>query len=120
MDNLDLFDGELASMVNFTDETASGGMPVLEIKERPKAQEMPKAEPFQEEEPPFEFTPKERDVMDRLAQMAKWVMICGGISMLMWWFETNGMMAIEASYPCTIVCAILAGYGVGTNAHARK
>lgn len=113
MDNLDLFDGELASMVNFTDETASGGMPVLEIKERPKAQEMPKAEPVQEEEPPFEFTPKERDVMDRLASMAKWVMICGGISMLMWWFWMNGLMAMEAAYPCILASAVIGGIGVG-------
>lgn len=118
----EIFDRNLAGMVNFTDETVPAEMPVIERKAK-EAQHAPQKEaPKQEEteEAPFQFTPREQDVMDRLAKMAKWVMVCGGISMLLWWFQTNGMMALEASYPCTIVCAILAGYGVGANARARK
>ena len=61
------------------------------------------------------FTPAERKAIARLANMTKWVGICGGISMLMWWFLTNDLMAMEAAYPCIVGCALLAGFGVGKN-----
>lgn len=51
----------------------------------------------------------------RLELCAKWSIICGGISMLLWWFYVNGMMDLEAAYPCIVVCALLAGFGVGKN-----
>ena len=113
----ELFDEGLKAIMGYRYDNSDipATMPVLEIKERPKVQKAPKAEPVMEEEEPFEFTPKERDAMARLASMAKWVMVCGGISMLMWWFQTNGLMAMEAAYPCIVGCALLSGYGVGKN-----
>ena len=78
-------------------------MPVMERKEAPKKHEEAM------------FTSAERKAMDRLANMTKWVGICGGISMLMWWFLTNDLMAMEAAYPCIVGCALLAGFGVGKN-----
>lgn len=51
----------------------------------------------------------------RLEGCAKWALICGSISMLLWWFYVNGMMDLEAAYPCIVVCALLAGFGVGKN-----
>lgn len=77
-------------------------MPVMERKEAPNKQEVT-------------FTPAERKAMARLGNMTKWVCICGGISMLMWWFLTNDLMAMEAAYPCIVGCALLAGFGVGKN-----
>ena len=117
MSGEEFFDEGLKEIMGdrYDDGETPTAMPVLEIKERPKVQKAPKAEPVMEEEDPFEFTPKERDAMARLASMAKWVMVCGGVSMLMWWFQTNGLMAMEAAYPCIVGCALLSGYGVGKN-----
>ena len=112
----ELFDEGLKAIMGdrYDDGEIPTAMPVLEIKER-KVQKAPKAEAVMEEEELFEFTQKERDAMARRASMAKWVMVCGGISMLMWWFQNNGLMAMEATYPCIVGCALLSGYGVGKN-----
>ena len=80
-------------------------MPVMERKEAPSKSSAVHRE----------LAAKKRSDMDRLCDMTKWICICGGISMLMWWFETNGLMAMEAAYPCIVGCALLAGFGVGKN-----
>ena len=107
-----MFDEDLIGMVNFTDETAPKQMPVMEQKSRPKvekkANEATVAEFVQVQE-------KKRSTMDRIANSAKWGGICGAISMMLWWYEVNGMMDMEAAYPWIIVCALLAGFGVGKN-----
>lgn len=82
-------------------------MPVMERKEAPKKVEAVKP------------THTERSAMARLCDMTKWVGICGSISMLMWWFLTNDLMAMEAAYPCIVGCALLAGFGVGKNVVSR-
>lgn len=46
----------------------------------------------------------------------KWAGICGGISMLLWWFQVNDLMAIQAAYPCIVACGVLGGFGVGMHA----
>ena len=110
---MDYFDDELAGMVNFTDETVPQQMPVMERKAAPKAE--PKAEPKREEkaeDASFEVLPqKKRSVIDKLYDMAKWLCVCGGISMLLWWFNVNGLMAMEAAYPCILACAVIGTAG---------
>ena len=110
----EIFDNDLARMVNFTDETVPAQMPVMERKVTEAPKEMPaKQEAAMDEK--YEPVKKKRSDLDRLVDMTKWVCICGGISMLLWWFENNGLMALEAAYPCIIGCALLAGFGVGKN-----
>ena len=106
------FDEELAGMVNYTDETVPAQMPVMEQKSRPKAEKKANEAPVAEYVPVQE---KRRSPMDRIANSAKWGGICGAISMMLWWYEVNGMMDMEAAYPWIIVCALLAGFGVGKN-----
>ena len=108
MSGEEFFDAGLKEIMGdrYDDSDAPLEMPVLERKEAPK-----KSEPTAHREP----APKKRSEMDRLADMLKWTVICGGISMLRWWFQVNSLMAMEAAYPCIIGCALLAGYGVGKN-----
>jgi hypothetical protein len=56
---------------------------------------------------------KKRSLFDRLWDMTKWLGICGGICMLMWWFEMNGLMATEAARPFTFACGCIGCFGGG-------
>ena len=56
---------------------------------------------------------KKRSLFDRLWDMTKWMGICGGICMLMWWFEMNGLMATEAARPFTFACGGVGFFGAG-------
>lgn len=56
---------------------------------------------------------KKRSLFDRLLDMTKWLGICGGICMLMWWFEMNGLMATEAARPFTFACGGVGFFGAG-------
>ena len=114
-----MFDEELAGIVNFTDETAPKQMPVMEHKnDNANYNTIPNAEKrikrVAEDCNDCPFT-KQRSMADRIANSAKWGCICGAISMMLWWYEVNGMMDMEAAYPWIIVCALLAGFGVGKN-----
>lgn len=55
-------------------------------------------------------------VQSRLIGCAKWALICGGIAMLLWWFQINDLMAMKAAYPCICACGVLGGFGVGKHA----
>lgn len=105
---MDMFDNDLQSMVNYSDETVPAAMPVMECKAKPKAAQ--KSEPVKDEAMDAAYsvlTQKKRDMIDRLFDMSKWVGICGGICMLLWWFEVNGLMAMEAAYPCILATAMI-------------
>ena len=111
---MDMFDEELAGMVSYTDDTAPAEMPVMECK----AKAAPKPAPKKSEPVDAQYVPypkKERDFMDRLRSCATYGGVCGAISMLMWWFEVNGLMAMEAAYPCILACGIIGAFGVGIN-----
>ena len=56
---------------------------------------------------------KKRSHFERLCDMAKWLGICGGISMLMWWFWMNGMMDMEAAFPCILLSGCIGCIGGG-------
>lgn len=112
----EFMDEELAGMVSHTDDTVPAEMPVMECKARLKAEVH--SAPHKTEAVDAKYTPyhsAERSSFDKLRSCATWGGICGGISMLMWWFEVNGLMAMEAAYPCIVACALLAGFGVGRN-----
>ena len=108
------FDEELAGMVNYTDETAPAEMPVMEQKPQrnSSAGKADKRVAVNCHDCPFA---KKRSLFDRLRDMAKWLGICGGICMLMWWFEMNGLMATEAARPFTFACGCIGFFGGGVN-----
>ena len=56
---------------------------------------------------------KKRSLFDRLWDMTQWFGICGGISMLMWWFWMNGMMDMEAAFPCILLSGCIGCFGGG-------
>lgn len=106
------FGEELAGMVNYTDETAPAEMPVMEQKPSPKAKERAAAVPVAEYEP----VPKtQRNLVDRLYSCVMWLGVCGCIAMLLWWFNVNGLMAMEAAYPCILACGVIGSFGAGMN-----
>ena len=103
----ELMDEELAGMVSYTDETVPAEMPRMEQK--PKAEKKTVASEY------APFPERKRGSMDRVKGCATWFGICGGISMLLWWFQVNDLMAMQAAYPCIVACGILGGFGVGKN-----
>ena len=106
----EFMDEELAGMVSYTDETAPAEMPVMEREDCPKAAQRSVA--VQDAE--YATIPKgQRGQMEKLKDMVKYLGICGGISMLLWWFEANGLMAMEAAYPCILASAIIGSVGIG-------
>ena len=100
----EMFDEGLKEIMGdrYDDGDTPSGMPVLERKAKPE----PKAD-----QPTYRS--EESVLFGKLWRMTKWLGICGGISMLMWWFEANGLMAMEAAYPCILGCAVIGGFGVG-------
>lgn len=114
MEKFEGFDEELAGMVNYSDETVPAAMPVMEQKAKPKAAKQPEVQKNDVMDAQFiPFPTAPRGLIDRLYDMTKWLGICGSISMLLWWFQVNGMMDMEAAYPCILACAIIGGIGVG-------
>lgn len=117
MEKFEDFDNDLQSMVNYSDKTVPAAMPVMEQKARPKAEQQ--SEPAKDEAMDAAYavlTQKPRDLIDRLFGMTKWMGICGGICMLLWRFEVNGLMAMEAAYPCILVSAMVGTAGAVWNA----
>lgn len=98
-------------------------MPVMEVKSKSNINEEVNADNAQvntekrvkrvaEDCNDCPFT-KKRSLFDRLLDMTKWLGICGGICMLMWWFEMNGLMATEAARPFTFACGGVGFFGAG-------
>ena len=56
---------------------------------------------------------KERNWMDDLTDCAKSTAIFGGLSMLVWYWEISGLMDMSVALPSMLVCAALAGLGIG-------
>lgn len=123
----EFMDEDLIGMVNFTDETAPQQMPVMEVKSKSntnaevntevntanaEVKTEKRVKRIAEDCSDCPFT-KNRSLFDRLWDMTKWLGICGGISMLMWWFEMNGLMATEAARPFTFACGCIGCFGGG-------
>ena len=123
----EFMDEDLIGMVNFTDENAPQQMPVMEVKSKSNTNAEVNTEVntanaevntekrvkrIAEDCSDCPFT-KKRSLFDRLWDMTKWLGICGGISMLMWWFEMNGLMATEAARPFTFACGCIGCFGGG-------
>jgi hypothetical protein len=53
---------------------------------------------------------------DRLKACVKWAAIFGGLSLLFFYWQQNGLMDPTAALPSMYTCAVLAGLSVGRNA----
>ena len=114
----EFMDEELAGMVSYTDETVPAEMPAMEPN-RSEAKCKPARTEGSGEARDASWHPikdQKTGIQERLLGCTKWAGICGGISMLLWWFQVNDLMAIQAAYPCIVACGILGGFGVGKNA----
>lgn len=113
---MSVFDEDLKSMLGgmYQDDTepAPKQMPTLEQKVEARKAAAPKVEK-KPAETVEEFVPvKKRDEVDKAIDVLKWLIVCGSISMLMWWFWQNNLMAMEAAYPCILASAMVGTGGV--------
>ena len=54
--------------------------------------------------------------IDRLKACAKWVMVFGGLSFLLFYWKEAGLMAESIAVPSIATCTMLVGWGLGVNA----
>lgn len=59
------------------------------------------------------------DFFARLKGCATWAVCCGGLSMLLFYWQQTGQMMPSAAVPSLYACAFLFGWGISKNA-ARK
>lgn len=120
IDKFDPEDIELKKIMgeHFIDETT----------EKPKAENPAKAvkapavEPKNSPDAPdAEWKPVKPapDFFDRLKGCATWAVCCGGLSMLLFYWQQTGQMMPSAAVPSLYACAFLFGWGISKNA-ARK
>ena len=118
----EIFDEELQGMgIPFEDETAPKEMPKLSVGAGSCRKPCSSGEHSKETNKAMDATyaPVKKtgaSLQARLIGCTKWLVICGGIAMLLWWFQINDLMAMQAAYPCIVVCGILGGFGVGMHA----
>ena len=118
----ELFDEELQGMVRFTDATQQDA-PKTEKKKTveknvrlEKAMQKPKDEAVNAKwEPVFEFPKKDPDLIDKLKACAKCAFVCGGLNMLLLYWQQTGQMASSAAVPSMCVCMLICGIGIGRN-----
>ena len=63
---------------------------------------------------------KHRTWMDDLKDVTKAVAIFGGLNMLIFYWQQAGLMDESIAVPCTWVCLVFAGIGVGKVLGIRK
>ena len=116
---MDMFDDDLMQVLGERYDDGQGA-----AKEEPKQKtaierKEHKFEKPRNEVPVAEFTPvakSEPSLRDRLIGSIKWAATFGGLNMLIWYWETAGLMDTSIAVPCMWVCCFLAGFGVGKNA----
>ena len=62
----------------------------------------------------------EPNQMDKLKACAKSVLLFGGLSFLVFYWQQTGLMASSIAVPSMCVCTALAGWGVGKNARGNR
>lgn len=102
-------DAELAAMMGaqFIDET-----------QKPETTEectdIPKPEKMVEKPMEAQWMPtKQRTFMDDLYDCTKSTALFGGLNVLIWYWQEAGLMDESIALPSMIVCAVLAGVGIG-------
>lgn len=63
----------------------------------------------------WEPAPHDPTQIEKLKACAKDALLFGGLSLVFFYFQQSGQMAMTASMPCIVTCVALAGFGVGKN-----
>ena len=106
---MEMFDEDLKEVMGgmYDDGDTPQQMPVMEQKAKVNTEK-----PVTKNECTT-YPNERRGVLDKLKSCCLWLLVCGGISMLMWWFWVNDLMAMEAAYPCILACTAIGACGVG-------
>jgi hypothetical protein len=68
-----------------------------------------------EDDIPDDLKKKAPSTLDRAWACAKWLIVFGGLSCLILYWQTAGLMAESIAVPCELACTAIAGWGVGRN-----
>lgn len=125
--NIDKFDPEDIELKkimgeHFIDETTEKpkAAKITPKAEAPaKAVKAPAVEPDEPTDAQWKPVKPALDFFDRLKGCATWAVCCGGLSMLLFYWQQTGQMMPSAAVPSLYVCAFLFGWGICKNA-ARK
>lgn len=102
----------------FHDETETAdAVKITRKAENPaKAVKAPAIEPKVEPKETQWIPPKpEPNMFDRLKACVKWAICCGGLNVLIFYWQQTGQMLPSAAVPSMCVCFAIAGYGIGKN-----
>lgn len=58
--------------------------------------------------------------LDKLRDCVKWAGCFGGLSLLVFYWQQEGLMAASIAVPTMCVCTALAGWGIGKNVAGGK
>lgn len=81
----------------------------------PKAEKTAQKAVLKPRDAEWEPEPHAPTQMDKLKACAKDALLFGGLSLMFFYFQQTGQMAMTASMPCIVTCVALAGFGVGKN-----
>lgn len=81
----------------------------------PKAERSTQKVTLKPRDAEWEPAPHEPTKMEKIKACAKDALIFGGLSLMFFYFQQSGQMAMSASMPCICACCVLAGWGVGKN-----
>ena len=113
-------DAELAAMMGdkFIDET----VPLAETPGISKeCKDIPKPKKAAEKSTDAQWQPtKQRNWMDDLKDCTKSTLIFGGLNVLIWYWQISGLMDESVALPSMLVCAVLAGVGIGKVMRGEK
>lgn len=62
---------------------------------------------------------KEETWQDKLKGCAKWAIGFGGLSLLLFYWNLEGLMASSVAVPSMCVCTMMAGFGIGKTAGGK-
>lgn len=105
-------DRELAAMMGdkFIDET----VPLAQAqKETKKPTNIPEEKTAQKSMDAQWMPTKQRTFMDDLKDCTKSTLLFGGLNILIWYWQEAGLMDESIAMPTMLVCAALAGLGIG-------
>lgn len=98
----------------FHDETVA--ISKKETTNTPKAEKTAQKTVSKPRDAQWEPAPHDPTQIEKLKECAKSALCFGGLSLMFFYFQQSGQMAMSASMPCICACCILMGVGVGKNA----
>ena len=97
----------------FHDETE--GVSKKETTTTPKAEKPVQKPKLKARDAEWEPQPHAPTQMEKIKACGKNAILFGGLSLMFFYFQQSGQMAMSAAMPCICACCILLGLGVGKN-----